>query len=503
MSSIVFKNITKSYSSEYGLIDFDCEINSGEFITVIGPSGAGKSTFLKLIAGLLTPDCGELYIADELVNDKPAAKRDIAMVFQEYALYPNYNVYENVGAYLKFKREDESIIREKVMYALSLFDISSLANRRIKELSGGQKQKVALAKLFVRDPSVILFDEPLSNIDEVHKVEYRQNIIRLKELLPNTTFVYVTHNLGEALTLGERVLVIENGRFVSLSTPADLINFPSRYFLVEMLNNCETKPLNISVDKLDEFYLLSIKNKENIHKIILNNKKYLAFDDKDFLIGGAKSQIILEGILDKGIITFKDFSVKLNEEMRLRLLLKSGKVSVVFDINKFHTEKFREDIELKFKFIKNEGIYNLLEIDSEQFIIHHSFDKWNLPLYYDINDVKIYTLDWKKVLANYKIYPNVLYTNNRGNKIFVNKDVVENNNIKNNQLIIPMDGIKGLSKKKGINKIIVNIISEEIIDDESKLVYASVKNAEHYICFYLNRNIIIDYKTKNYVILND
>ena len=157
MANIIFKNVTKVYGNQtYGLIDFDCKIKSGEFITVIGSSGSGKTTFLKLIAGLLKPDCGEMYINDILVNGIAPQKRDVAMMFQEYVLYPNFNVFDNVAAYLKFQKIEADVIFKTVMNALDLFGISELANRRIKELSGGQKQRVALAKLFVRTPGVIL-----------------------------------------------------------------------------------------------------------------------------------------------------------------------------------------------------------------------------------------------------------------------------------------------------------------------------------------------------------
>ena len=499
MSNIIFKNVTKAYSAEYGLIDFDCEIKSGEFVTVIGPSGSGKTTFLKLISGLSTCDCGEIYVDNELVNEKAAKKRNIAMMFQEYTLYPNYNVYENVGAYLKFNNYSVEEIHTKVMNALKLFKIENLANRRIKELSGGQKQKVALTKLFVREPKVILFDEPLSNIDEEKKNEYRQNILALKELLPNTTFVYVTHNLTDALTLGERVLFIESGRNIAFIKPDKLIYYPPCLSLIETLTGNHMMEESVDIDKFDSFYLESINNKDEIKQSIIYNKKHLGYNEQNRLVGGACEKIKLNGYLDRGVIKFNNFTITLNAQLCSRLLVNKGNVEVIFDIRKLHKNRYSNDTSLEIEFIKSNGHYSLFMIDGNKFITNSEFDIFDKEMFYDINDIQIET-QGNKVLANYIIYPNILETIIKKNKVYVNKSHIEVDGCLN--LNIPLDGVLNITNKKGVNKIKINVISEEIINDEMKLIYATVMGAKHYITFYINKNIKINYNKKQYIELD-
>ena len=501
MSNIIFKNITKSYESEYGLIDFDCEIKSGEFVTVVGSSGAGKSTFLKLIAGLLKPDCGELYIGDELVNDVVASKRDVAMMFQELVLYPNYNVYENVAAYLKFNHIESDTVRNKVYGALKLFGLETLANRRIKELSGGQQQRVALAKVFVRNPKVILFDEPLSNIDEENKQKYKKNIIQLKELLPNTTFLYVTHNVSEALTLGERVLLLENGRNVGFDRPINLINYPPTITYLEIFNNIRIEQFHNNLELLEDFYLDTIKEKNEITYVVKNINSNIAFDQNGNLLGGVRTYISFTGKLNNGLIHFKNFMIKLNENLKTRLLIQDVDVNVRIDISKLRKEHHPKDLEFECRFLEEIGVYNKVLINNEVFLVNKDLEL-NNKMYCFIDDIELFSLDGSKVLTNYVIYPNKLNVIQKQNYYLINKDKISTKYpVLNNQITLDMHSVKCLSKK-GFNKIRVNILSEEIIDDDFKLVYAYVLNAEHYITFYLNKHTVINYKKKNYIDLN-
>ena len=501
MSNIIFKNITKRYEDEYGLLDFDCHINSGEFITVIGTSGAGKSTFLKLISGLLKPDYGELYIEDELVNDRPASKRDVAMMFQEYVLYPNYNVYENVGAYLRFNRVSEDVVKEKVMHVLSLFNIENLANRRIKELSGGQQQRVALAKLFVRSPKIILFDEPLSNVSEENKNEYKKNILNLKKMLPKTTFIYVTHSIKEALYFGERVMVIEKGRNVAFTKPADLVNFPPTISILEMINNMEEIILIEDKSLIDDFYRSSIKNTSDIMHVVKNNKDYLAYNHNFELLGGGREKVSLEARLLDGKLKFNTFEIELSEVIKKRLLKVCENVNVVFDLNKFHLKKAKNDLCLRVNTIEKKGIYTLVNLDEQKFIINNNYNLFDKDLFYNIDDLGIYTSNGEKILANYIIYPNVLEVTYKGKNAFINKDKICLNN-KTNSLVIPIGGLVGITNKKGLNHIkITSVLSEEIINDNKKLIYVTVLNAEHYLTFYVNLNNDVIYKKNKYIII--
>ena len=504
MASVKLKNVTKFYSDQYGLIDFDCEIKSGEFISVIGESGSGKTTFLKIISGLLMLDCGELYINDKLMNEVPPQNRNVAMMFQEYSLYPNYNVFENVAAYLKFNKVDINTINTRVMNVLKIFGIDNLANRRIKELSGGQKQRVALAKLFVREPDVLLLDEPLSNVDEQHKNEYIENILALKELMPKTTFIYVTHNIGEAMRVGQRVLVIEKGRNVSFASPRATIEFPKnlsvrRYFMGEEETFESAIDINNN-DIFDEFYFSSIGNSsDNVTIVKQKAFKHLAYASEGNLIGGATEVLKLPAILRGNKLIFDTFEFNLSDDIKMRLLNKEKEVFVSFDLNKFHLDKFYNDIPLKLNLINKHDVYNLIEFDNKKFIVYSSNNILDCPVYYDINELQISDLNGNKILANYKIYTNEI------NCLVIKQFIKQNlkNKKVGNKITLPYESIIGLTNKKRKNTIkLIRIISEEIISEDKKLVYAFVSGCPSYISFIIGANQNINYKKNSFIIID-
>ena len=506
MANIIFKNVTKVYGNQtYGLIDFDCEIKSGEFITVIGSSGSGKTTFLKLIAGLLKPDCGEMYINDILVNGIAPQKRDVAMMFQEYVLYPNFNVFDNVAAYLKFQKIETDVIFKTVMNALDLFGISELANRRIKELSGGQKQRVALAKLFVRTPGVILLDEPLSNVDEASRVEYRKNILMLKQMLPDTTFVYVTHNLSEALTDASRVLVIEEGRNICFTSPSNLINYPPNLDIAEMLNNqaldIQHMDREAGLNMFNDIYRQTIEEEYRAFSVIKAAKHYLGYDEKGQLIGGAKEILSLPAILKGKELQFETFSITLNDELYSRLLGNSKDIMVSFKLSKIHNDYKPGDIKLPMQVVGDSDFYQLILFGDKKFMIHKNDQRDAENGYFNPNDLIIKDLNENKVLANYIIYPNQTRVETNGRYVRIGKDKLMIN--KRGTMIIGLSDITGIVNRKELNTLrIKSILSEELINDEYKLIYALVEGFKHYICFYLPKNYVIQYNQKNYIKIN-
>ena len=216
--------------------EFNLEIADKEFIVLVGPSGCGKSTTLRMIAGLEEISEGELYIGDRLVNDVAPKDRDIAMVFQNYALYPHMTVYENMAFALKLRHTPKDEIDRAVKEAAEILDITQYLGRKPKALSGGQRQRVAIGRAIVRDPQVMLMDEPLSNLDAKLRNQMRAEIIKLRQKI-NTTFIYVTHDQTEAMTLGDRIVIMKDGFIQQIGTPQEVFNHPYNLFVAEFIGS--------------------------------------------------------------------------------------------------------------------------------------------------------------------------------------------------------------------------------------------------------------------------
>ena len=214
--------------------EFNLEIADKEFIVLVGPSGCGKSTTLRMIAGLEEISGGELYIGDRLVNDVAPKDRDIAMVFQNYALYPHMTVYDNMAFALKLRHTPKDEIDKKVKEAAEILDITQYLGRKPKALSGGQRQRVAIGRAIVREPKVLLMDEPLSNLDAKLRNQMRAEIIKLRQRI-NTTFIYVTHDQTEAMTLGDRIVIMKDGFIQQIGTPQEVFNHPYNLFVATFI----------------------------------------------------------------------------------------------------------------------------------------------------------------------------------------------------------------------------------------------------------------------------
>ena len=237
MASVTLKNVYKIYSGGVTAVtDFCLDIEDKEFIILVGPSGCGKSTTLRMIAGLEEISKGELYIGDQLANDIAPKDRDIAMVFQNYALYPHMTVYDNMAFGLKLRKTPKDEIKRRVEEAARILDISHLLDRKPKALSGGQRQRVALGRAIVRDPKVFLLDEPLSNLDAKLRAQMRTEIAKLHKRL-GTTFIYVTHDQTEAMTMGDRIVVMKDGFIQQVDTPQNLYDLPVNEFVAGFMGS--------------------------------------------------------------------------------------------------------------------------------------------------------------------------------------------------------------------------------------------------------------------------
>jgi multiple sugar transport system ATP-binding protein len=236
MAEVALRNIVKTFDRTPAVAGIDLDISDREFVVLVGPSGCGKTTTLRMIAGLEEATSGEIYIGDQLVNDVPPKDRDIAMVFQNYALYPHMTVYENMSFGLRLKKFPKPEIKERVENAARILDITDLLGRRPKQLSGGQRQRVAMGRAIVRNPKVFLFDEPLSNLDAKLRVQMRTEIKKVHQKVTTTT-VYVTHDQVEAMTLADRVVVMNGGKIEQIGTPNDVYHHPKTRFVAGFIGS--------------------------------------------------------------------------------------------------------------------------------------------------------------------------------------------------------------------------------------------------------------------------
>jgi multiple sugar transport system ATP-binding protein/alpha-glucoside transport system ATP-binding protein len=249
MADLSLSSVKKAYGSLYTLHGIDLEIKSGEFIVFVGPSGCGKSTLLRTIAGLEEITSGTLKIAGDVVNDVPPSKRGIAMVFQSYALYPHMTVYDNMAFSMRIAGASKEEIDKRVKNAAEILQLTKLLDRLPKAMSGGQRQRVAIGRAIVRNPKVFLFDEPLSNLDAALRVATRIEIAKLKESMPETTMIYVTHDQVEAMTLADRIVVLKDGRIEQVGTPMELYKHPGNLFVAQFIGSPAMNILPGTIDK--------------------------------------------------------------------------------------------------------------------------------------------------------------------------------------------------------------------------------------------------------------
>lgn len=287
MASLSLKNINKTYPNGFVAVkDFNLEIADREFIIFVGPSGCGKSTTLRMIAGLEEISGGEMWISDKLVNDVEPKDRDIAMVFQNYALYPHMSVYDNMAFGLKLRKTPKDQIEKLVREAAKILDIEHLLDRKPKALSGGQRQRVAMGRAIVRNPKVFLMDEPLSNLDAKLRVQMRIEISKLHQRL-QTTIIYVTHDQTEAMTLGTRIVVMKDGVIQQVDSPQNLYNMPNNLFVATFIGSPQMNIIESTVVKNGT----SVSLQFGTHSIKLPEAKA-----KKVLDGGYENKTVMLGI---------------------------------------------------------------------------------------------------------------------------------------------------------------------------------------------------------------
>ena len=282
MAKVILKNVCKTYDDSVEAVNnFNLEIGDTEFIIFVGPSGCGKSTTLRMIAGLEEISSGELYIEGKLSNNIPPKDRDIAMVFQNYALYPHMSVFDNMAFGLKLRKTPKEEIKKRVNEAAEILGIAHLLDRKPKALSGGQRQRVALGRAIVRNPKVFLLDEPLSNLDAKLRTQMRTEISKLHNKL-KTTFIYVTHDQTEAMTMGDRIVVMKDGNIQQIDTPQNLYERPCNEFVAGFIGTPQMNFVDATLIKENGKFILAFddfkialpdeKNKNNILESYVNQE---------------------------------------------------------------------------------------------------------------------------------------------------------------------------------------------------------------------------------------
>src|SRR5246127_4609041 len=284
MAQVALRNIVKTFDRTPAVQGINLDIADREFIVLVGPSGCGKSTTLRMIAGLEEATSGEIYIGDQLVNDVPPKDRDIAMVFQNYALYPHMTVFENMSFGLRLKKFPKAEIKERVQGAARILDITELLDRRPKQLSGGQRQRVAMGRAIVRNPKVFLFDEPLSNLDAKLRVQMRTEIKRVHQKVKTTT-VYVTHDQVEAMTLADRVVVMNGGRIEQIGTPQELYHNPKTRFVAGFIGSPAMNFMPARLESNGSGLSLRVSDKYAFPLPAARTERYRPYLGKDLTFG--------------------------------------------------------------------------------------------------------------------------------------------------------------------------------------------------------------------------
>ncbi len=352
MAGLQLNNIYKRYAGGVTAVsDFSIDIADNEFIILVGPSGCGKSTTLRMIAGLEEISDGELYIDGKLVNDVSPRDRDIAMVFQNYALYPHMSVYENMAFGLKLRKTPKDEIDKRVKEAAKILDIEHLLDRKPKALSGGQRQRVAMGRAIVRNPKVFLMDEPLSNLDAKLRVAMRTEIKKLHQRL-KTTFIYVTHDQTEAMTMGSRIVVMKDGIIQQIDSPSNLYQKPVNVFVAGFIGSPQMNFMDATLEeKQDGLYL--VFGEEAIKLPESKTEALKAYVGKEVTFGIRPEDIYEEGEVDgaavsasvevtemMGAETFlylkiadKSFTARVGQDSKAQA---GDDVKVVIDANKIH-----------------------------------------------------------------------------------------------------------------------------------------------------------------------
>lgn len=309
--SLKIENLTRKYGNVKALDNFSLEVNSGEFMVLLGPSGCGKTTVVRCIAGLVKPTTGQIYIGDQLVNQLPPKDRDVAMVFQNYALYPHMNVFDNIAFPLKMRKATKQQIKDKVRNISQLLGIENFLDRKPKELSGGQMQRVALGRALVREPKIFLMDEPLSNLDAKLRTFMRTEIKKLQKKIGITT-LYITHDQIEAMSMADKIAVMNSGLVQQIGTAAEIYKEPANTFVADFVGSPSMNFLRCNIFENDYYHTIVLESNSAHLQFPIYKFPFNLPSEKNIIIGIRPRDILFldnedfNGIKLRGKISFNE-----------------------------------------------------------------------------------------------------------------------------------------------------------------------------------------------------
>lgn len=478
MTKIDAKYLTKVYKNgDYALKNCSLSVRRGEFLVIVGASGSGKSTLLRILSGGERLSSGELYFDGILADGIPSSKRDVSMVFQENLLYPHMTVFDNLATPLKIAGENEKLIYDRVMNALRLFGLEIAADVKPRYLSGGEQQRAALAKALLRRSSLVLLDEPMSSVDEQARMEYCRALLKMKSLMPESTFIYVTHNPREAMMLADRIAVMHDGRILEVA-PKDFL--------------------------LDHFeYRQSM---ELLSSAFFNSD--IEFDDNGRNCAPSYRELKLIGSLDGNILSFGKNNIEFTPEYMGRLLRPAQDVFVSFDTEKFSKVALSDGISLVFEVVENGGNYVHLSTDGGSFILNEETNLRvgeKIRLYYKKDDITLFSED-DRLTCHYplrkKININVI-TPSRGVVELFGKRVRLGRAVPGEEKYITVtDDAFSLSyDKTSLAFQVVGCLDEEFINGR-KLMQVAIKGMAGYLSIMTDEEINCYGKNKLWLNIN-
>ena len=512
--NISCKALSKAYARGiYGVKELSLEVESGEFLVIMGESGCGKSTLLRLLSGIYRPDSGELSLDGIPANSLTPQMRDCAMIFQDYSLYPNYTVYENVGFYLKSQGATPEEIKERIMPVLEFMGLKNYINVKPKFLSGGQQQRVCLAKALVRKPKMLLFDEPLSNVDEQAREKYLALIKETKKLLPHTTFVYVTHNGHEARFLADRIAVMLDGAIIDIGTVEELSRNPQTLDTVYLLNENPTvlrgriegnRFIGEKEFELEPYAQETLSGEKDMVFCAINPFGYgynNYFDENSRTLTGFKKEIKITAKCYKNRVSFLNQKFDLSSLQENRYIGPEGEVKLVLDADKLHKIKCSGDFTLELKKEKElEGV-TLFKCGEDRVILKGSYEG-DVTLYYSAEDISLSNNLGERIITKYAVYPNVCEGFVKSNilKIAKNKfDFVAESGYYD--IEIKPQAFISLCKKQKNTLFIRECLAEDTLG-KTKLVHCLVDGFSNYVTLEVDSKVNL-LKYKNFYVLLD
>ena len=475
MTKIDAKYLTKVYKNgAYGLKGCSFSAKDGEFLVIVGGSGEGKSTLLKVLAGTEKLSSGELYFDGILAENISTAQRSVSMVFQEYVLYPHLTVFDNLATPLKLEGVDEKVIYDRVMATLAQFGLELAADVKPKKLSGGEQQRVALAKALLKRSKLVLLDEPMSNVDEKSRWEYCRLLKDLKQMLPESTFIYVTHNTKEAAFLADRIAVMHNGSILEIASTDLIFSHPQNRITTQMLGISDT----------------TVKS---------------AFDENGHTRNLSYRGIFFDGELRGSAVTFALQTIELSEEYMSRLLYRPQNALIYLSIDKLSKTMLSNSFSLVFEVVENCGDYVIMRTEDRSF----AFDRKTalkarerIRLYYKTDDLIIYDGD-KRATCHYPLHNRIkigLHDAGSGRVEILGKRIKLKRAIPENAEYVAIDEEAfELSFERGRCSVLIDACLDEEIINGKKLMHVAIKGEQGYLSFMAKEEICCFTKQKVYL----